>query len=94
MTSGLVKLDDVSFQRLLRECNDHQILMLLQALDAPLRSFVFRNMSHRRQAFFVEELEALPSAGAPRVLLEGLRQIYDLLDALEAKGEVILRGLI
>ncbi len=94
MTDGLLKLDDVSFQRLLRECHDHQIMSILQALEEPDREFVYRNMSHRRQQYFMEELKVLPSAGDPSFLLGDLRELYNKLEALEQKGEVIVRGMV
>lgn len=94
MTDGLLKLDDVSFQRLLRECHDHQIMSILLALEAPERAFVYRNMSHRRQQYFMEEIKLSSSAMSPSVLLSDLRALYNQLEALEQKGEVIVRGMV
>ena len=39
MTSGLLKLDDVSFQILLRECSDHQIFDVAPSFGSPPAKF-------------------------------------------------------
>lgn len=88
----IIKLDDRSLQRVLRDVNKQDLALALKGATDQVRNTVFRNMSGRAAEMLREEMEV---SGPVRMKLvyEAQRRIVDVIRALEAAEEiVVMRG--
>lgn len=85
----LVRLDDRSIQRLLREIETHQLAVALRGASSELREKVFKNMSERAAAILREEMELMGPVRL-REVQDAQRQILSIVQKLEELGEIII----
>lgn len=86
----IVKLDDRSVQRILRDVNKADLLMSLKGASEEVRHLVFRNMSSRAGQMLKEELEA---SGPIRLknVYEAQKRVVETIRALEAAEEIVIQ---
>ncbi len=87
----LVKLDDRSIQRILRDVNKQDLVLALKGAPEQVRELIFRNMSERARENLMEELELLGPQLAKNVYA-AQRRIVDTVRALEESEEIIIAG--
>lgn len=87
----LMKLDDRSVQRVMRDVNKQDLAMALKGAPDRIRDLIYRNMSERARDNLKEELEILGPQRA-RDVYASQRKIVDLVRALEDAGEIIIAG--
>ncbi|MBI9044059.1 MAG: flagellar motor switch protein FliG [Anaerolineaceae bacterium] len=87
----LIKLDDRTMQRVLREVNKQDLILSLKAAAVKLRDHIFNNMSERARDSMREELEILGPQLAKDVYTSQ-RRIVEAVRALEESGEIIIAG--
>ena len=87
----LVKLDDRTMQRVLREVSKQDLVMALKASPEKLKETIFKNMSERARESLREELEILGPQLAKDVYASQ-RKIVETVRALEDAGEIIIAG--
>lgn len=88
----IIKLDDRSLQRVLRDVNKQDLALALKGTTDEVRNAIFRNMSTRAAEMIKEEMDV---AGPVRMkaVYEAQRRIVDVIRALEAAEEiVVMRG--
>lgn len=86
----LIKLDDRSVQRILRDVNKQDLLLSLKGASEDVRASVFRNMSSRAAETLKEELEI---SGPVRLknVYEAQKKVVEVIRALEAAEEIVLQ---
>lgn len=86
----LIKLDDRSVQRILRDVNKQDLLMSLKGASEDVRSAIFRNMSSRAAQSLKEELEI---SGPVRLknVYEAQKKVVEVIRALEAAEEIVIQ---
>jgi flagellar motor switch protein FliG len=87
----LVKLDDRTMQRVMREVSKQDLVMALKASPEKLKETIFKNMSERARESLREELEILGPQLAKDVYASQ-RKIVETVRALEDAGEIIIAG--
>jgi flagellar motor switch protein FliG len=87
----LVKLDDRSMQRVLRDVNKQDLTLALKGAPDKIKDLVFRNMSQRARESLQEELEIMGPQLAKNVY-GAQRKIVDIVRALEASEEIMIAG--
>ncbi|HZY19156.1 MAG TPA: flagellar motor switch protein FliG [Ramlibacter sp.] len=89
--SDLMKLDNKSMQRVLREVNNEQLVVALKGADPEMREKVFSNMSSRAADTLREDLE---SKGPVRMSDVDAEQkgILKIARRLADEGEIMLGG--
>ena len=87
----LIKLDDRSIQRVLRDVNRQDLAMALKGAPEKIRELVFRNMSERARESLREELDILGPQLA-RNVYSAQRKIVDIVRSLEASEEIVVAG--
>jgi flagellar motor switch protein FliG len=87
----LVKLDDRSMQRVLRDVNKQDLTLALKGAPEKIKELVFRNMSQRARESLQEELEIMGPQLAKNVYA-AQRKIVDIVRALEASEEIMITG--
>jgi flagellar motor switch protein FliG len=87
----LVKLDDKSMQRVLRDVNKQDLTLALKGAPERIKELVFRNMSERARESLREELDILGPQLAKNVY-GAQRRIVDVVRSLEASEEIIIAG--
>jgi flagellar motor switch protein FliG len=87
----LVKLDDRTMQRVLRDVNKADLALALKAAQEKLRDLVYRNLSERARDSLKEEIDILGPQLAKNVY-GAQRRIIDIVRNLEESGEVVLGG--
>lgn len=87
----LLKLDDRTLQRVLRDVNKQDLVLALKASPDKLRDQVFSNMSQRARESLKEELEILGPQLA-RDVYAAQRRIVETVRALEEAGEIVVAG--
>lgn len=87
----LVKLDDRSMQRVLRDVNKQDLALALKGAPDAIKDLVFRNMSQRARESLQEELEIMGPQLAKNVY-GAQRRIVDIVRALEASEEIMIAG--
>lgn len=85
----VVRLDDVTLQKVLRRLPPKELAVALKTVDAAMRDKFLRNMSERAGADLVEEIELL---GPTRSSLvdNAQSQVAKVVRDLESEGEIIL----
>jgi flagellar motor switch protein FliG len=87
----LVKLDDRTMQRVLRDVNKADLALALKAAAEKLRDLVYRNLSERARDSLREEIDILGPQLAKNVY-GAQRRIIDIVRGLEESGEIVLGG--
>lgn len=85
----IVTLDNRAIQLVIRECENHDLLLALKAASEEVREVVFNNMSKRMQENFKEEMEIM---GPVRIrdVEEAQMRIVSIIRKLEDAGEIII----
>lgn len=87
----LVKLDDRSIQRVLRDINKQDLALALKGAPEKVRELIFRNLSERARETLKEEIELLGPQLAKNVYA-AQRRIVDTVRALEEAEEIVIGG--
>jgi flagellar motor switch protein FliG len=87
----LVKLDDHSIQRVLRDVNKQDLAMALKGAPEKIREQIYRNLSTRARESLQEEVEILGPQLAKNVYA-AQRRIVDIVRSLEEQEEIVLAG--
>jgi flagellar motor switch protein FliG len=87
----LLKLDDRTMQRILREVNKTELSLALKGAPEKLREHVYKNLSERARENLKEEIEILGPQLAKDVY-GAQRKIIELVRGLEEAGEIIIAG--
>lgn len=87
----IVKLDDRSIQRILREVDSKDLTMALKGSSEEVKNVIFKNMSKRASQIIKEELDFM---GPVRVrdVDEAQQRIINVIRKLEESGEIIISG--
>lgn len=85
----MIKLDDRSVQRLLREVETKDLAMALKGANAEVKEKIFKNMSERASTMLKDDMEYMGPVRAKEVQ-ECQTKIVAIIRALEAAGEIIL----
>lgn len=87
----LIRLDDRSVQRLLKEVDRHRLAMALKTSSKQLREKIFANLSQRAKEMVLEEMELL---GPVRVgdVEAARRDIVETVLGLEESGAIYVEG--
>ncbi|TFZ08345.1 flagellar motor switch protein FliG [Ramlibacter humi] len=89
--SDLLKLDNKSLQRVLREINSEQLVVALKGAEPEMREHVFSNMSSRAAETLREDLESKGPVRLSDVETEQ-KAILKVVKRLADEGEVMLGG--
>jgi flagellar motor switch protein FliG len=87
----LVKLDDKSAQRMLRDINKQDLSLALKGAPDKVRDLIYRNLSTRARDSLREEVELLGPQLAKNVYA-AQRRIVDIVRALEESEEIVIGG--
>ena len=85
----IVKLDDKSIQRVLREVDNNSIALALKGVKADVQEPIFRNLSSRLADMIREDMEFM---GPVRIkdVEEVQQSIVDKVRELEERGEIVI----
>ena len=89
--ADLIKLDDRSFQQVLKEIPQQELLMALKTASEQLREKIFNNMSSRASTMLREDLEALPPQRLTDVE-KAQQNIIAIVKRLEDEGKLVVGG--
>lgn len=87
----LIKLDDRTMQRVLRDVSKTDLALALKAAPERLKDLIFRNLSERARDNLREEIEILGPQLAKNVY-SAQRRLVDAVRALEEAGEIVVGG--
>ncbi|MEN6393702.1 MAG: flagellar motor switch protein FliG [Anaerolineaceae bacterium] len=87
----LVKLDDRSMQRVLRDINKQELALALKGAPDKVRDLIMRNLSERARESLAEEVELLGPQLAKNVY-GAQRRIVDIVRSLEESEEIVIGG--
>ena len=87
----LVRLDDRSIQRLLRDVNKQDLSLALKAAPDKVRESIYRNLSTRASESLREEVELLGPQLAKNVYA-AQRRIVETVRTLEESEEIVIGG--
>jgi flagellar motor switch protein FliG len=87
----LVKLDDKSIQRVLRDVNKQDLALALKGAPEKVRELIYRNLSERARESLQEEVELLGPQLAKNVYA-AQRRIVEVVRALEEAEEIVIGG--
>lgn len=87
----LVKLDDKSMQRVLRDVNKQDLALALKGAPEKVRDLIYRNLSERARETLQEEVELLGPQLAKNVYA-AQRRIVDIVRSLEEAEEIVIGG--
>ena len=85
----IVKLDDRSIQRILREVETKDLAMALKGANQDVKEKIYKNMSERASAMLKDDMEYMGPVRAKEVQ-ECQTKIVSTIRALEATGEIVL----
>ncbi|HSO26825.1 MAG TPA: FliG C-terminal domain-containing protein, partial [Anaerolineales bacterium] len=85
----LVKLDDRTIQRILRDVNKQDLALALKGVPDRLREVIYRNLSERARENLKEEVELLGPQLAKNVYT-AQRRIVDVVRTLEESEEIVI----
>lgn len=85
----LIKLDDRSVQRVLREVETKDIALALKGANDEVKNKIFTNMSERASAMLKDDMEFMGPVRAKEVQ-EAQTTIVAIIRALEATGEIVI----
>ncbi len=87
----IVKLDDRSVQRVIRDINKQDLSLALKGAPDKMREVFFRNLSERARENLKDEIDILGPQLAKNVYA-AQRRIVDIVRSLEEKEEIIIAG--
>jgi flagellar motor switch protein FliG len=87
----LVKLDDRTVQRVLRDINKQDLSLALKGAPEKLKELVYRNLSERARENLKEEIEVLGPQLAKDVYA-AQRRVVEAVRSLEEAGEIVIAG--
>jgi flagellar motor switch protein FliG len=87
----LIKLDDRTIQRILRDVNKQDLALALKGVPENLREAIYRNLSERARENLKEEVEILGPQLAKNVY-QAQRKLVDVVYALEEAEEIVIGG--
>lgn len=87
----IVKLDDRSVQRVLRDINKQDLSLALKGAPDKVRELIYRNLSERAREALRDEVELLGPQLAKNVYA-AQRKIVDTIRALEDAEEIVIGG--
>lgn len=87
----LIKLDDRTMQRVLRDINKADLALALKAAPEKIKETIFRNLSERARDNLKDEIDILGPQLAKNVYA-AQRKMVDAVRALEEAGEIVLAG--
>jgi flagellar motor switch protein FliG len=87
----LVKLDDRTVQRVLRDINKQDLSLALKGAPEKLKDLVYRNLSERARENLKEEIEVLGPQLAKDVYA-AQRRVVEAVRTLEESGEIVIAG--
>lgn len=85
----IVTLDNRAIQRVIRECENEDLILALKAASDEVKEIVFRNMSTRMAETIKEEMEYMGPVRL-RDVEEAQSRIVDIIRRLEETGEIII----
>jgi flagellar motor switch protein FliG len=85
----IVKLDDRSIQRVLREVETKDLALALKGANNEVRDKIFKNMSERASAMLKDDMEYMGPVRA-REVQEAQTKVVAVIRILESTGEIIL----
>lgn len=85
----IVTLDNRSIQRVIRDCENEDLLLSLKVSSEEVKEIVFRNMSKRMVDTFREEMEFMGPVRL-RDVEEAQSRIVAIIRRLEESGEIII----
>lgn len=87
----IIKLDDRTIQRVLRDISKGDLALALKAAPERLRDKIFNNLSERARENLKDEIDVLGPQLAKNVYA-AQRKIVDAVRALEEAGEIVVGG--
>jgi flagellar motor switch protein FliG len=87
----LIKLDDRTIQRVLRDINKADLALALKATPDRLREKIYNNLSERARSNLKEEIDILGPQLAKNVYT-AQRKVVDAVRKLEEAGEIVVGG--
>ncbi|GER65621.1 flagellar motor switch protein FliG [Weizmannia acidilactici] len=85
----IVTLDNRSIQRVIRECDNEDLILSLKASSDEVKEIIFRNMSTRMADSIKEEMEYMGPVRL-REVEEAQSRIVSIIRRLEDSGEIIV----
>lgn len=85
----IVKLDDASIQRILREINTKDLALAMRGANEEVRSAIFRNQSKRAAEMLKDEIEFMGPVRL-REVEEAQQRIVKVIRKLEESGEIVI----
>lgn len=85
----LVRLDDMSFQKILKQIDGKTLALALKRTTPEIEALVMRNLSERVREMLVGDMEALGKVRLTEVM-EAQQKIVECFRTLERTGEVVL----
>lgn len=85
----IVTLDNRSIQRIVRECENTDLILSMKVSSEEVREILFKNMSQRMAESFQEEMEVMGPVRL-RDVEEAQARIVSIIRRLEDSGEIII----
>lgn len=85
----IVTLDNRSIQRVIRDCENEDLLLSMKVSSEEVKDIIFRNMSQRMAETFKEEMEIMGPVRL-RDVEEAQSRIVAVIRRLEDAGEIII----
>lgn len=85
----IVTLDNRSIQRIVRECENEDLVLSMKVSSEEVREILFKNMSQRMAESFQEEMEVMGPVRL-RDVEEAQARIVSIIRRLEDSGEIII----
>ena len=85
----IVTLDNRSIQRIIRDCENEDLILSLKVSSEEVKEVLFRNMSQRMAESFQEEMEVMGPVRL-RDVEEAQSRIVSIIRRLEESGEIII----
>lgn len=85
----IVTLDNRSIQRIIRDCENEDLLLAMKVCSDEVKEVIFRNMSQRMADMFREEMEIMGPVRL-RDVEEAQTRIVAVIRRLEDAGEIII----
>lgn len=85
----IVTLDNRSIQRIVRECENEDLVLSIKVSSEEVREILFKNMSQRMAESFQEEMEVMGPVRL-RDVEEAQARIVSIIRRLEDSGEIII----
>lgn len=85
----IVTLDNRSIQRIIRDCENEDLLLSMKVCSDEVKDVIFQNMSQRMSEMFKEEMEVMGPVRL-RDVEEAQARIVAIIRRLEDAGEIII----